>query len=61
MSQYQFLVITHVLQLCKMLIKGEIGQEYKGVFCLSLYLFCESEIILKQKVYLLKKADSFVY
>ena len=47
MSQYWFLVVTHVLQLCKMLIKGEIGQEYMGVFCLSLYLFCESEIISK--------------
>lgn len=40
MSQYGFLVVTHVLWLCEML-KGEIGQECVGVFCLSLHLFCK--------------------
>ena len=47
MSQYWFLVVTHVLWLCKMLLKGEIGHEYVGVFCLSRHLFCKSKILSK--------------
>lgn len=47
MSQYWFLVVTHVLWLWNMLTKGEIGQECMGVFCLSLHFFCESKIIPK--------------
>lgn len=55
MSQYWFLVVTHVLWLWNMLTKGEIGQECMGVFCFISAFSVNRKLFRSRKFIFLKK------